>query len=151
MFWHLGKFFESDGLTNWQNRWKASTSLKTLDPTNLISLRKSRHATRKTSKLQNNRSSWSKKSQLEANEILEFHTKVFQQADLLPQSTYLRDTSIHCFFDLNSISTRAPSGVICMSQNWRFLSKRSMSYCWSGWWKKESMKMIENPFSKSIL
>lgn len=45
-----------------------------------------------------NRSSWSKKSQLEANEILEFHTKVFQQADLLPQSTYLRDTSIHCFF-----------------------------------------------------
>lgn len=40
------------------------------------------------------------------------------------------------FFDLNSISTRAPSGVICMSENWRFLSKRSMSYCWSGWLKK---------------
>lgn len=33
-----------------------------------------------------------------------------------------------------------------MSQNWRFLSKRSMSYCWSGGLKKESMKMIENPF-----
>lgn len=86
---------------------------KPLDPTNLISVRKSRHATKKTSKLQKNRSSWSKKSQLEANEILEFHTKVFQQADLLPQSTYLRDTSIHCFFDLNSISTRAPWTIGC--------------------------------------
>ena len=47
MFWHLGKFFESDGLTNWQNRWKGFNFTKTLDPTNLISVRKSRHANKK--------------------------------------------------------------------------------------------------------